>query len=135
MFNPLDKENLGNSVVDALLAEPLAPLSDLSSFYGAGIYALYSSGAFPAYKKLAKFSDRRAHPIYVGKAVPSGSRKGTIGGGGTSKALASRLKEHLETIQAVESLGVDDFRFRCLTVDDIWIPLAETLLIQRYQPV
>jgi len=122
--------------VDALLSEPLTPLADLESFSGAGIYALYYLGAFPAYQKLAKASGPKAHPIYVGKAVPSGARKGgLVGKNFKTNALYARIRQHQETIQSVDSLEIEEFRYRCLTVDDIWIPLAETLLIQRYRPV
>ncbi len=50
-------------------------------------------------------------------------------------ALANRLKEHAETIQAAENLRLADFLFRYLVVDDIWIPLGETYMIERFQPV
>lgn len=40
-FNPLDKQNLGESIGLALSRCPLAPLNQLSKFKGAGICALY----------------------------------------------------------------------------------------------
>jgi hypothetical protein len=52
-----------------------------------------------------------------------------------SKALFRRLRDHLGSIEEVGSLASADFHFRCLVVDDIWIPLGETLLLHKYQPL
>jgi hypothetical protein len=35
----------------------------------------------------------------------------------------------------VENLNIEDFWCRFLVVDDIWIPLGESLLIQRHRPI
>lgn len=136
-YNPLDKRNLGKSVVQALLDRPAIPLKGLTSFEGAGVYAIYYSGDFPAYAKLAARNKKTAaSPIYVGKAVPAGARKGSgddvVSGG---KALFKRLSEHVDTISASKNLSLDHFVCRYLTVDDIWIPLGETLLIQEFSPL
>jgi hypothetical protein len=45
------------------------------------------------------------------------------------------LAEHRDSIEAASNLRVDDFSIRYLTVDDIWIPLAEALLISMFSPV
>ena len=49
-------------------------------------------------------------------------------------ALARRLKEHADSIRAVENLTIEDFHCRYLVVEDIWIPLGESLLIARFAP-
>lgn len=75
-------------------------------------------------------------PIYVGKAVPAGARKGGFGldvAPGT--VLFSRLAEHADSIRQAENLDLADFRCRYLVVDDIWIPLGESRLIQMFSPV
>jgi hypothetical protein len=41
----------------------------------------------------------------------------------------------LESIEAVNNLDARDFGCRYLTVDDIWIPLGESLLIARFSPI
>jgi hypothetical protein len=76
------------------------------------------------------------HPIYVGKAVPAGARKGTIleSAATHTVALCNRLREHAESVAAT-ALNIEDFSSRHLIVDDIWIPLAESLLIRLYRPV
>jgi hypothetical protein len=137
LFNPLDKKNLGKSVADALLQTEALPLPP-APFLGAGVYALYYIGSFPAYKRLSEVNrDGQFHcPIYVGKAVPPGARKGGLElDVGNNKALYERLKEHAKSIDAVQNLNVDDFYCRFLVVYDIWIPLAESMLIELFEPV
>lgn len=137
-FNPLDKKNLGASVAEAMLAGKVYPLGDLPEFPGAGIYAIYYRGQFPSYKEIAKrnANNKCTAPIYVGKAVPAGARKGGgAANGAGGKPLLNRLVEHAETIRAVSNLDINDFHCRFLVVDDIWIPLGESLLIARFSPV
>lgn len=136
-FNPLDKTNLGASVADALLARAVLPLGELTEFQGAGIYALYYQGPFKPYAALAALNaaGRFSAPIYVGKAVPAGSRKGGVLDPKPGRVLFKRLAEHAESIRAVANLSIADFYCRHLVVDDIWIPLGESLLIARFSPI
>ena len=138
-YNPLDKTNLGASVADALLGRKPRQLHGLKSFDGAGIYALYYRGAYPPYARLALLNqgDDPLAPIYVGKAIPEGGRKGGTGltAGPASRALHKRLREHADSIDACANLEVQDFVCRFLTVDDIWIPLGESLLISKFSPL
>ena len=136
-FNPLDKRRLGESVADALILTEIQPLPP-EPFIGAGVYAIYYSGSFPAYKKLSKINQNGQFrcPIYVGKAVPPGARKGGFGlDVDHGQAMYKRLAEHAESIKAAQNLEIADFRCRFLSVDDIWIPLAESMLIERFKPV
>lgn len=137
-YNPLDKSNLGASVAEALLGRAPESLQSLEPFVGAGIYAMYYRGHFDAYQRLA-LKNRGANPsapIYVGKAVPEGSRKGgKIVDANLSKALFGRLREHADSVVATSNLRVEDFSCRYLVVDDIWIPLGESLLIAMFAPI
>jgi len=135
-FNPLDRKNLGASVADALIGSKVHPLGGLPTFLGEGIYAIYYTGNFSAYAPLAQrnANGKFEAPIYVGKAVPKGSRKGG-GKGSGGKALFDRLIEHAESIVAAPSLNIADFHCRYLVVEDIWIPLGESLLIAHFAPV
>jgi hypothetical protein len=136
-FNPLDKRNLGESVAEALLATPAQPLPP-EPFMGAGVYALYYTGSFPAYRLLSEKNrdGQSLCPIYIGKAVPAGARKGGLGlDVEHGQALYKRLSEHAESIKAAQNLEISDFHCRFLVVDDIWIPLAESMLIERFAPV
>jgi hypothetical protein len=136
-FNPLDKRNLGESVAEALLNAEVRSLPP-DSFIGAGVYALYYIGPFPVYKRLSKINKDSQYrlPIYVGKAVPYGARKGGLGlDADHGQALYKRLTEHAESIKVTRNLKLSDFFCRFLVVDDIWIPLAESMLIERFKPV
>lgn len=136
-FNPLDKKHLAESVGQAMLHQPINLLGGLSSFEGAGIYAIYYTGPFPAYTLISESnrSNRFTAPIYVGKAVPKGARKGNDLQPQPGKALYSRLKQHAGSISEAANLNLDDFHCRYLIVDDIWIPLGESLLIAKFNPL
>lgn len=135
-FNPLDKLHLGESVGSAMLNQPVTPLRELKRFRGAGIYAIYYMGDFPAYQPIAKCNTGGEFtvPIYVGKAVPKGARKGGVGAM-SDAALFSRLRQHLKSLVEAENLNEADFFVRRLVVDDIWIPLGESVLIAKMSPI
>lgn len=138
IYNPLDKLRLGESVTKALLARPVSTLPPQECFSGAGIYALYYTGKFPPYCKIAErnIDAQWSAPIYVGKAVPAGARKGGYGlGDSPGEVLYRRLREHAESIQQAKNLALADFKCRYLIVDDIWIPLGESLLISMFSPL
>lgn len=137
-YNPLDKRNLGVSVAEALLSRKAVLLGKVKRLKGAGIYVIYYAGDFPAYEEIAKRNrDGKFNvPIYVGKAVPPGARKGGFGlGSDPGFALAGRLKEHADSIRTTENLNIEDFYCRYLVVEDIWIPLGESLLIAKLSPL
>jgi len=137
LFNPLDKHNLGLSIADTVFKQNVYPLKDLLAFSGAGVYAIYYGGDFPLYDNISqKNKNDFVQPIYVGKALPAGARKGgfdldVIAG----EYLCKRLNEHKKSIEATENLHIDDFYCRFLLVDDIWIHLGESLLIERTRPL
>lgn len=136
-FNPLDKRHLGESVGQAMLRQPIAELESLKAFSGAGIYAIYYTGKFAAYAPIAKRNrgGNYAAPIYVGKADPKGSRKGGDLDAAPGRALYNRLNQHRKSVAAAENLDIRDFFCRYLIVDDIWIPLGESLLIAKFNPL
>lgn len=51
------------------------------------------------------------------------------------EVLYRRLCEHATSIQEARNLELTDFTCRYLLVDDIWIPLGESLLIGTFKPV
>lgn len=137
-YNPLDKRHLGESVAAALLKRAVGPLPPPELFVGAGIYAIYYLGDFEPYRLIAeKNRDANpAQPIYVGKAVPPGARKGGFGlGSAPGPAIFKRLREHARSVEEAENLRSQDFLCRYLISDDIWIPLGESLLIEQFQPL
>lgn len=137
-YNPLDKLRLGESVANAILARSVEPLPPAEAFFGAGVYAIYYTGAFAEYREVAERNrnGRYGCPIYVGKAIPAGARRGALGVGiAPGRALFNRLAEHGQSVDECADLDRDDFKCRYLVVDDIWIPLGESLLIQRFAPI
>jgi hypothetical protein len=138
-FNPLDKKNLGASVAEALVTSKAHDLGAIPAFSGVGIYAIYYCGEFRPYQRIAQQNADRQQPrmpIYVGKAVPAGSRKGNaISDPLQSRSLYNRLSEHAESISLAENIEIDDFVCRYVIVDEIWIPLGESLLIAKFAPV
>ncbi len=136
-YNPLDKEKLGESVARALLNSSVQELPPSVPFIGAGVYAIYYSGDFPSYAEIrgVQGGDDEWRPIYVGKAVPKGARKGHLTlDSNAGDSLYQRLREHSDSVEQV-GLKRSNFKCRYLVVDDIWIPLGEALLIREYRPV
>ncbi len=133
-FDPLDYETIADTVVDALLHQPLRPLADLEPFRGAGIYALYYGGDFGPYEAI-RLPEPEV-PIYVGKAIPRGGRTGIdeldpqVG-----RVLYGRLGQHANSIEQASNLSLADFRCRYLCVKHLWIPLAEQVLVRKFRPV
>ncbi len=95
---------------------PVHTLPPPEAFAGTGVYAIYYTGQYPAYRKYAELN-RLAYnfPIYVGKAVPKGWRQARLSDDALnqSKELHTRLREHARSIgSAVDSLVLDDFMCR-----------------------
>lgn len=136
-YNPLAMENLAHSIVTQMMETEATPLDDVPRFNGAGVYALYYHGPFPAYQTLASANEHgRLAPIYVGKAVPPGGRRGLDATPHTAtRNLSSRIREHANSVRAATNLDIADFSARWLVVDDIWIPLGESALIREHRPV
>jgi hypothetical protein len=138
VYNPLDKLNLGRSVAEALLDSPVRPLAETADIVGAGVYAIYYTGDFGPYAPIVAMNvdDRFSQPIYVGKAIPKGGRKGGLGAdAATGRSMRDRLSQHAATVQEAQNLNVAHFFYRCLVVDDIWIPLGENMMIETYKPI
>jgi len=147
VYNPLATGNLGRSVATALLESPLERLDQVKRFRGAGIYALYYAGEFAPYRPIAiktREANERidpkegARPIYVGKAVPEGKRKGkgTVKDADGGTTLFGRVTTHRNSIKAaVSTLRVEDFYCQCLVVDPLFITLGESLMIAWFSPL
>lgn len=141
VYNPLDKLNLGRSIEQAVLECALLPLPPPEPFVGAGVYVIYYLGDIEHYAELSSIivGPKRTicRPIYVGKAVPKGARKGGIQqlDQDVGTVLFRRLLEHAKSIEEAKNLEVKDFSCQYLVVDDIWIPLGEALIIEKFNPV
>jgi hypothetical protein len=136
-YNPLSKRNLAASIVSKLLGQPPETMPP-PRFPGAGIYLIYYTGRFAPYATIAEANRHCgfSQPIYAGKAIPKGGRKGLEGFDvPQGHVLCGRIKEHADSIGAARNLNLEDFRCRWLVVDEVFIPLAESLLISHFKPL
>lgn len=136
-FNPLDLENIAESLIRELESREAVALGDVADFRGAGLYAVYYVGTFEAYKPLAKLNQNTlTFPIYIGKAEPAGSRKGIESENlASTKSLSKRIREHRSSVASARNLDLADFYVRWLVTEPLWIKLGESALIRRYRPV
>jgi len=128
----IDTETVLKPAFERFQSSRLISMIDLPVFNGAGVYALYllnTEGTI--YRGVSNAS----HPIYVGKAVPSGSRQGRIST--TARQLRNRLQEHRRSLLQ-GGLPVEHFACRFMVMsgesEDL-IPAMESLLIRRMQPL
>ena len=130
LYDPLTYDNLMAGTILEFERRPLLRLADDISVRGPGIYCLVYTGPFDVYGEIAA----SGNPVYVGKAVPPGSRRGdTVNV--DSPALRSRLREHARSIDQATNLDKKDFQYRYLAIEPVWITLAERFAIDHYKPV
>lgn len=141
-YNPLEYGAITDSISRQFFSTDPVPLAEVTSFEGSGIYALFYTGRFPAYARLAAENRRvpGSLPIYIGKAAPS-RRKGDqsvmdlAANVYEGTGLFTRIKNHRASIEAAKNLDVSDFTVRLLVLAYIWVPMAETAMINRFLPL
>ena len=131
LWDPLTFDNLMAGTVLQFERQEQKPLHGLSGVEGSGVYALYYKGKMAEYKPIAG----TCRPIYVGKAVPPGARKGSAKPNLDYPALQTRLNEHIRSIEHAKNLSVEHFSCRVLPVVLNFIVFSEQALIQQYKPV
>jgi hypothetical protein len=130
VFEPSNPNVAGRIVGVAMVAQPRKPSATIDKFYGSGVYALYYSGEFKAYRGISK----KEHPIYVGKADPADPASKTAMEQGDR--LSNRLNDHRKNIaKATSTLRLDDFGYRALVVQTGYQTAAETYLIDLFKPI
>ena len=130
-YDPLTWENLMAGLVVHFERQPHMSLTAVNNVRGPGIYVLFYNGPHSAYAPISG----KPEPIYAGKAVPEGTRKGKVKKNAGRTALRSRLNNHRSSLEAAANLDVNDFACRSLAVVPVWITLAEQFLIDYYAPV
>ena len=130
LYDPFTYDTLMAGTVLKFEEQPLYPLAGDINIYGPGIYCLVYTGDFEAYERIAD----GVTPIYAGKAVPPGSRRGDDGDT-TAPALQDRIRHHKRSVDAAGNLDINDFSYRSFAIVPTWINLAERFLIQHYRPV
>ena len=128
LYDPLTWDNLMMGLIVRFEKTPFVDFEAIEDARGPGIYALFYDGPHPAYVPIS--GTRK--PIYVGKAVPRGTRKGT-GTESAPYALRDRLRLHRRSLELATNLVVDDFMSRYLAVVPVWVTLAERFLIDHYR--
>ena len=107
---------------------PLPP----DQFDGSGVYAIYYTG----HLDYTDAESRRGAPIYVGKAVPPGARRGrSRATPAAARPLYRRLSDHAKSIEQANDLSLEDARCRHLVVETVWITLAEQFLLSHFRPL
>ena len=137
-YDPLDLRTLAENMVKVVLEQPVVPLEGIKPFEGSGIYVIYYTGNFAPYKPISEKNrdGKWEQPIYVGEATRKGGRKGgVLAEGPAGKAVLDRLGNHADSIKEAKNLEVKDFSCRYLVLKDFFIPLCESLLIDRYEPI
>ena len=132
IFDPSNPNYMGRFTAAALLIQPRHPLAEVEKFYGAGVYALYYKGDFPAYKKISG----KETPLYTGKADPKIAHAENPTEQGES--LSRRINEHRKSIQLVSGDGgisLDDFEVRYLVTASGFQVTAENFLINYFKPI
>lgn len=132
-YNPLDYDNLTKNLILEMMSRGPFTLPPGKRFTGPGVYALFYTGSLPAYTKVR--SPDATKPIYVGKAVPPGARKGGEATWESTPSLYRRLNEHAKSIDSAKNLQIGDFLCRYMVVIPLWITMSERFLIEHYKPV
>lgn len=136
--------------------------TELSKHYG--VYILYYTGAHTLYADIADRNiQEMTKPIYVGKAVSSGSRIGdkqgrpaladaeessdeitvqtaelALSGAAPARqnnSLFKRLNEHSNNLKKTQTLDVEDFQVRVIPMADAMVQWAEATMIKRLKPI
>lgn len=129
VLDPSDPEVVGKLIAETLLVQDRHALGSVARFYGSGVYALYYSGRFDAYRPVSGTET----PVYVGKADPASHSAITPIQQG--QRLWARLNDHRKNIGAAVNLEIDEFDSRYLVVKSAWQGTAENYLIDRFVPV
>lgn len=132
---PIDEELVDKILVPAaktFLGTHQYPINGLPMFTGVGVYAIYvDSGADTIYNGVLDDD----YPLYIGKAVPSGSRQGKSTT--SNSQLRNRLLEHKRSMEQGD-LPIEHFKCRFMvmtgTGEDL-IPAMESKLIRMFHPL
>ncbi len=125
-FNPLDDKNIQRLFLSELENKEYKTFDELNSVTGHGVYIIWSL-------ELPYEFDKKS-PVYIGKAVSSGGRKGN-----TNKFISSplrkRLLEHMNSISKAVNLDITKFKFKTISLDEHWTVYAEQLFIKTLNPL
>lgn len=128
-------QRIVHEAIAFFVCTPVHSLPPPGLFMGSGVYGLYYVGSDALYAKLSDLSC--THPIYVGKAVPTGWRTARTRDA-ENPNLYSRLREHTRSIEQAINLQIEEFRCRFMILAgaeaDLLVPV-EAELIRRHKPL
>lgn len=123
--------------MDFFDSSPCEPFPPPPGETGPGVYGIYFVGGSGVYADMGIINrDECTQPIYIGKAVPPGSRTGTAKN--EKKDVLGRLAEHARSIRAVRNLDLPEFRCRFMILRGLESDLIGTVesgLIRRHMPI
>jgi hypothetical protein len=134
-FHSTAFEQIVNDAISFFSRTPVHGLPPPGPFPGSGVYGLYIVSNDELYKKIS--SPNCTHPVYVGKAVPTGWRA-TRTRDANAPNLYNRSREHCRSIEQAANLQIDEFRCRFVILTgieaDLLVPV-EAELIRRHHPL
>lgn len=118
---------------------PVYTLPPPEKFGGSGVYALYYTGNFQHYLKIGD-RNRLSYdlPIYAGKAISPGGRRGVFTSAKPTSSLYLRLSEHANNIKQTKNLSLEDFHCRFMIIpsdEEALIAPIEAAIIKQYNPL
>ncbi len=149
VFSVPEDLDLGQGLIEFVeeqACRPLTGIEDSEPFLREriGVYLLFYHGDHPLYRPISEANaDGCRMPIYVGKAVPAGTRSGrlrdeeaaTRGRSSTGRSsILKRLLEHRRSIGQADNLDVEDFRVKTAPMEVDLAAWGESLLMRHYQP-
>lgn len=138
-FRPPPFDSLVKQAITFFAATPHHPLPPPNKFAGQGVYGLYYLGDFEPYGEMAARNRQSCDlPIYIGKAVRPGRRKGKAATKSETQDLFKRLKDHTKSITQAENIQLANFRCRFIvlgeTEGELIVPI-ESRLIEVHKPL
>lgn len=137
IFRSPELENLLKDAIRFFNGTPVYALPPPETFIGSSVYAIYYTGTLDLYKRISQVNRLRYDlPIYVGKAIPTGSRRGK--GGKEAASLYRRLSEHARSVAAAENLDASGFHCRFIIIphdEDALISPIAAAIIKQYNPL
>ena len=137
IFRSPQLEDLLKDAIRFFNGTPVYELPPSVRFIGSGVYAIYYTSTLDIYNRISQVNRIRYDlPIYVGKAIPTGARRGR--GGKESSNLFKRLSEHSTSVRDVQNLDISHFHCRFVIIphdEDALIAPIESAIIRQYNPL
>jgi len=138
IFKSAKLQSIMEEAISFFEKTPVHNLPPQSAFPGPGVYAIYYVGPHKIYTAVVANNNKECVlPIYVGKAVPPGSRTARNISSNTPD-LYKRLREHSKSIQHSPDFDLSDFKCRFMILSDVesqLISITESSLIRKYRPL